>query len=327
MKISIIGAGAWGSALAILSEHRGHEVRLWSRRKEATQEILSRRTVPYLEGVKLPKQITATSDMAQCVEGADLVVLAVPSHGMRAVVEKLAPLVRQLAILSVTKGIETETHQRMSQIVAQFLGGNEYAVLSGPSFAHDVAGGKPTAVVVASTSLALAERIQKNLSGPTFRLYTSDDVTGVELGGAIKNIMAIAAGVSDGLGLGESTRSALITRALSEMVRLGEQLGGKRDTFFGLSGLGDLVLTCGGAQSRNHRVGERLAAGETLDQIVASMNGVAEGIRNTQSFHQLAKNRRIDAPIIAATYGILYEGITPARAIESLMGRELKRES
>jgi glycerol-3-phosphate dehydrogenase (NAD(P)+) len=211
----------------------------------------------------------------------------------------------------------------MSQVIAETIGKNDYAVLSGPSFAHDVAGGKPTAVVVAG---AKVEWIQKNLSGPTLRLYTSDDVTGVELGGAMKNIMAIAAGVSDGLGLGESTRSALITRALTEMVRLGERLGGKRETFFGLSGLGDLVLTCGGRQSRNHQVGERLARGEALDPIAQSMNGVAEGVRNTRSFHQIALKDGIDAPIIAATHGMLYEGVTPAKAIENLMGRQLKGE-
>ena len=326
MKVSIIGAGAWGTALSILARKQNHEVRLWARRKEIVQQILSEQCVPYLKGVRLPTDIAATPDLAKAVAGADLVMIAVPSHGVRAVAQKLAPLIGNLPILSVTKGIETETHLRMSQVIRETIGENDYAVLSGPSFAHDVAGGKPTAVVVASESAGRGEWIQKNFSGSTFRLYTSSDVTGVELGGAMKNIMAIAAGVGDGLGLGESTRAALITRALSELVRLGERLGGRHETFFGLSGLGDLVLTCGGQQSRNHRVGERLARGESLEQIVLSMNGVAEGVRNTQSFHQLAIQSGMDAPIIGATYGILYEGVTPTKAIENLMGRELKKE-
>ena len=327
MKLSIIGAGAWGTALAILAQKQGHQVRLWARRTEIAQHILSKQTVPYLKGIRLPNEIAVTPDLAKAIEGSDLVVIAVPSHGVRAVAKRLSLLIEGLPILSVTKGIETETHLRMSQVIRETIGENDVVVLSGPSFAHDVVGGKPTAVVVASDNAGRAEWIQKNLSGHTFRLYTSSDVTGVELGGAMKNIMAIAAGVSDGLGLGESTRAALITRALSELVRLGEHLGGRHETFFGLSGLGDLVLTCGSQQSRNHQVGERLARGETLEDIVPSMNGVAEGIRNTQSFHQVAAKNGIDAPIIGATYGILYQGVTPAKAIESLMGRGLKKEN
>jgi len=327
MKIAVIGAGAWGTALAVIARGQKHDVRLWARRKEIAQEILSKQSLPYLKGVRIDPDIAATPDLAKAVSNVELIVLAVPSHGVRAVAEKLALLLDSVPILSLTKGIETDTHMRMSQVVRETIGANDYAVLSGPSFAHDVASGKPTAVVVASESPSRAEWIQKNLSGPTLRIYTSGDVTGVELGGAMKNIMAIAAGVSDGLGLGESTRAALITRALAELVRLGEHLGGRRETFFGLSGLGDLVLTCGGRQSRNHQVGERLAKGETLEDVVLSMNGVAEGVRNTQSFHQLAQKANIDAPIVSATYGILYEGVKPAKAIESLMGRELKKEN
>jgi glycerol-3-phosphate dehydrogenase (NAD(P)+) len=326
MKIAVIGAGAWGTALSLLAHGQGHSVILWARREQEARQIASTRISSYLKDHPLPPKIKVTADLGDAVAAAEVVILAVPSHGMREIATHLRPVIHSRPLLGVAKGLEGTTFQRMSEVIADVLGANEYAALSGPSFAQDVAQGKPTAVVVASKRIHWAQEIQRNLSGPTFRLYTTDDVAGVELGGAMKNVMAIAAGVSDGLGLGESTRAALITRGLAEMVRLGEKLGGQRETFFGLSGLGDLVLTCGGQQSRNHQVGERLAHGEVLEKIVASMNGVAEGVRNARSFLHVASRHKIDAPIIRSTYGILYEDVPPLQAVEELMSRELKKE-
>ncbi|HXV74159.1 MAG TPA: NAD(P)H-dependent glycerol-3-phosphate dehydrogenase, partial [Sphingomonadales bacterium] len=234
MKIAIIGAGSWGSALSILAHQQGHSVVLWARRESLATLLEKTRGIPYLKGIPLPAKVRVTADLCEATAAAELVVLAVPSHGVREVCDKLSGVVDGKPILNVAKGIEVSTFARMSQVVAETIGTNEYAVLSGPSFAQDVAEGKPTAVVVASSRMEWAEELQKNWSGPTFRLYTSDDVAGVELGGAMKNVIAIAAGVSDGLGLGESTRAALITRGLAELVRVGEKLGGQRETFFGL---------------------------------------------------------------------------------------------
>jgi len=328
MKIAVIGTGGWGTALAVLLHGNGHKVALWGRLPEEVEPILAAgENKDFLPGVTIPKEILVTLDAEAALRGAELVVLAVPSHGMRPICEKLKVFLSPgLPLVSVAKGIENETGARMSEVISDVVGTDRIVVLSGPSHAEEVGRGIPTAVVVAAKDTSLAAAAQKAFMNERFRIYTHDDVTGVELGGALKNVIAVAAGACDGIGFGDNTKAALCTRGLAEMTRLGVALGARRETFFGLSGVGDLIVTAFSRHSRNRGFGERLGKGETADHITGSTHMVAEGVRTAKSVWQVAHRLHVDVPIAAQVYAILYEGKAPKQAVRDLMTREAKPE-
>jgi glycerol-3-phosphate dehydrogenase (NAD(P)+) len=334
-RIAILGAGAWGTALAINLANRGghgnggsHNITLWSRSPQAATEIRERReNARYLPGFALPHAITVTADADRAINEAEIVVSVVPSEHLRATYEHFAPRLRKdQVIVSATKGIEDQTLLRMSEVIHQTVAQENLdlpvGVLSGPSFAQEVAAGSPTALTIASADTALASRIQREFSGATLRLYTNDDVVGVELGGALKNVIAIASGIVTGLGLGHNTAAALITRGIAEITRLASSCGGRRETLAGLSGIGDLILTCTGALSRNRLVGIELGKGRELDEILQGLNGkVAEGVRTTFAACGLAKKHGIEMPITEQMAAILSAQRTPVDAMRELMAR------
>jgi len=329
--IGIIGAGSWGTAIASLLAHNGHRITLWVYEDEVCKHIANHReNHVYLPGIPIPDLVRPTQSFSEASTKKDLIVSAVPSQLVRQIMSKCVPSIdNRTTIVSLSKGIENDTLKSMSGIFEDILPGNLYAQtasLSGPSFAKEVAQHLPTAVVVASVNQEIAEKVQQVFSAPFFRVYTSNDVTGVELGGALKNIIAIAAGCSDGLGFGDNTRAALITRGLAEISRLGIKAGAHPLTFSGLSGLGDLVLTCTGALSRNRSVGIKLGEGMALEKIVASSKMVAEGIKTTQSAFQLARRLKVEMPIVEQVYQILYHNKDPRQAVTDLMGRSLRYE-
>ena len=328
MNITVIGTGGWGTALAVLLHGNGHVVTLWSRLKEEVEPILAtRENQAFLPGVKVPEAITVTLDDAAALRGAELVVLAVPSHGMRPTCVRLKPfLPAGAALVHVAKGIENDTGKRMSEVITETLGARALAVLSGPSHAEEVARGVPSAVVIASADAALAAMAQDVFMNERFRIYTHDDVTGVELGGALKNVIALAAGVCDGIGFGDNTKAALCTRGLAEMSRLGVALGARRETFFGLSGLGDLIVTAFSRYSRNRAFGERIGRGETAQQILGSIKSVAEGVKTAKSVQQVAHRAGVETPIAAEVYATIYGGKSPGEAVRHLMAREARPE-
>lgn len=328
MRFAVIGAGSWGTTLANHLCNLGHEVSLWVYEAELLEQMRSQRlNSVYLPGVPVHPEMGLEGDLLKACEGADCLLMAVPSHVYREVMGKLLPALNDSrVIVSATKGIEVDTLMTMSQVVGSMAAGVPYAVISGPSFAKEVAKGLPTAVTIASKSLELAVRLQNLFSSERFRVYAHDDVLGTELGGAIKNVIAIAAGISDGLGFGLNARAALLTRGLSEMMRLGIKMGANPLTFGGLSGIGDLILTCTGDLSRNRTVGLRIAGGESLEEISRSMVAVAEGVITTRSLRQLAAREQVDMPIAEQVYQILYEGKDPLEALNELMNRPLKRE-
>jgi glycerol-3-phosphate dehydrogenase (NAD(P)+) len=327
VKVAVVGGGSWGTALAAHGVRAGHEVQLVLRDATVEEAIRARRENPrYLPGVKLPGGLVPTSDDTALCD-AEVVFLVVPSEFFRDVARRVAPRLAPGSILvTATKGIENGTLRRMSVVLAEEGPGHPVVALSGPSFAREVAEGKPAALVVASAERASAEAVQKAFSTRTFRLYTSDDVVGVELGGALKNVIAIAAGIVDGLGYGQNIVAALITRGLAEMTRLAVALGGRPDTLAGLAGLGDLVLTSTGALSRNRRVGQALGKGEALGIALKDLGMVAEGVRNTQAACALAEGVGVEMPIAAQMRAVLYQGKPPREAVDELMLRSLKRE-
>lgn len=334
-RIAVIGAGAWGTALANVAARRGgHEIRLWAFEKEVCQAINSSHVnTVFLPGCPLAACVTATNDLKQALSGAEIVVSVMPSHHCRRTFEHMAQwLLPDMLLVSATKGIENDTFLRMSQVIEEVIGRfcgfmPKIAALSGPSFALEVAEGKPTAVTVASSDLGLAARVQKEFSDPRFRIYVSDDLTGVELGGSLKNVIAIAAGVCDGLGMGHNAMAALITRGLVEMTRLAVACGAKPQTMAGLAGMGDLVLTCTGGLSRNRSVGAALGQGQKLDDIIAGMHGmVAEGVLTANAALGLAKKHGVEMPITEQMYSILNKGKSPHDAIHELMTRPGKAE-
>jgi glycerol-3-phosphate dehydrogenase (NAD(P)+) len=328
-RVAILGAGSWGTALAVHLAREGRPVKLWARNDALVAEMIGQRANPrYLADVALPSGLAATSALPIAVEGAQFVVLAVPSHGLRAVVRATAPLLSSDAIIvSAAKGLEGESLQRMSQVIAEETGGDfPVVVLSGPSFAAEVARGLPTAVLAASSDSRAAERVQEQFRGRGLRLYASDDVAGVEIGGALKNVIAIAAGVVEGLGLGQNALAALITRGLVEISRLACAEGGRRDTLAGLSGLGDLVLTCTGSLSRNRHVGIELGRGRQLADILAGMHMVAEGVRTTGAALALGARHALELPITAQMSTVLEGRVSPLEAVETLMGRRQRAE-
>lgn len=329
-RIAVIGAGSWGTIAATLVAGRVDTV-LWARRPELASDIASTgRNRDYLPDLALPDRLAVTSDLTDAVPGTDLVVMAVPSHGFRQVFTDVAPHLEDGAVvLSLTKGIEQETLATMTRVVSEVASGlpaSHVGVLTGPNLAGEIAAGQPTAAVVAFADPGTARRIQEAFMSPAFRVYTNQDVLGCELGGALKNVMAIAAGMSDGLGFGDNTRAALITRALAELTRLGLVLGGRPETFAGLAGMGDLIATCCSTASRNHRVGVALAQGRSLEDVVGEMRMVAEGVKTTRSVLDLARKHRVEMPIAAHVGRVLYEGMHPKDAVLSLMTREPRAE-
>ena len=326
--VAVLGGGSWGTALAAHLARGGGRVRLWVREPEIAAGINERRENPrYLAGVALPDGVRALCDLAEAARGAPALVVAIPSEFCREVYRRLLPFAAPGApVVSATKGIETGSLQRMTEVARDEMPGHALAVLSGPSFALEVARGQPTAVVVASADAAVAEALQRRFSARTFRAYTSDDVVGVELAGALKNVIAIAAGIVAGLGYGHNTLAALITRGLAEIARLSVSCGARADTLAGLAGLGDLVLTCTGALSRNRHVGQALGRGRTLDEALRETGMVAEGVRTTPAACALAERQGVEMPIAVQMKAVLQEGKPPREALEELMLRSLKRE-
>lgn len=328
MRVAVLGGGSWGTALSAHLMRAAHEVRLWLREPEIARSINQERLNPvYLPGLVLPHGLAATTDLPESVAGADIVFVVIPSEFCRGVYRSLGSCTPRGALLvSATKGLELDSLRRMSEVASEELPGRRLAVLSGPSFALEVAGEQPTAVVVASLQTGVAEQVQQAVSTRSFRAYSSSDVTGVELGGALKNVIAIAAGIIDGLGHGHNTVAALITRGLVEMTRLAVALGARADTLAGLAGLGDLVLTCTGALSRNRRLGQALGRGATLQQALQETAMVAEGVRTTAAACALAARAAVEMPIALQMQAVLYQGKPPREAVEELMLRSLKRE-
>lgn len=328
--IAVVGAGSWGTALSIHLARVGHDVRLWARDARLARDLERLRVnTRYIPDTPLPDEVRPTSSLPDATNGAACVVFAVPSHGLRNVVRAAAPLLPPRAILvSAAKGLEARSLERMSQVMADETAGSwPIVVLSGPTFAVEVARGLPTAVLAASADATAVARVQESFRGPAFRLYASDDVTGVEIGGALKNVIAISAGVVEGLGLGHNSMAALITRGLAEISRLACAEGGRRDTLAGLSGLGDLVLTCTGDLSRNRRVGIELGRGRTLDDILAGMRMVAEGVRTAVVALKLGERHGIELPIAAQMAAVLEGRQSPRAAVETLMLRRQKAET
>jgi glycerol-3-phosphate dehydrogenase (NAD(P)+) len=329
IKIAILGDGAWGTALAVMLDQKPeHLVALWSARPENARILRERReNVRLLPGILIPERIELTDNIEHAVDGAALWVSAIPTVYLRETVRKVAPAVRgDPPVLSLSKGLEMETFRRPSEILEEVLGVERVAVLSGPSHAEETSRGLPTSVVVASSDLELARWIQQRFNTDRFRVYTNLDVLGVELGGALKNVIGIAAGIGDGLGLGDNAKSALLTRGMVEMTRFGVALGAEPQTFYGLAGLGDLITTCISKHGRNHLVGERLGQGERLRDILASMPKVAEGVYTTKSVHERATRMGIDMPITTEVYHVLYEDKDPRDAVTDLMLREPRHE-
>ncbi|HXY30153.1 MAG TPA: NAD(P)H-dependent glycerol-3-phosphate dehydrogenase [Gemmatimonadaceae bacterium] len=328
MRCAVIGGGAWGTALADLLARQGHVVRLWAYEPDVVESVNARHTNPrFLPGAALHASIAASGDLEEAATGAELVAYVTPSHVLRTVARRCAGRVdRQATLVVAAKGIERGTLRVMTDVVEEETPGRPVVAFSGPSFASEVAARQPTAVVAASRDRGAAHQVQRAFSGDSFRVYTHDDVTGVELGGALKNVIAVATGIAEGLELGYNPRAALITRGLAEMTRLGVALGATSSTFAGLAGMGDLVLTCTGALSRNRQLGVDLAKGRSLNDLLAARETVAEGVVTTHSAHALAAREGIDMPIVTAVYRILFENASPRDAIGELMSRELRPE-
>jgi glycerol-3-phosphate dehydrogenase (NAD(P)+) len=328
MRCAVVGAGAWGTALADLLTRNGHDVQLWAYEPDVVESVNTKHeNVRFLGGHALSAGLHATGDIKRAVEGAELVTLATPSHVLRSILRSAAKsLVSTAPIVVASKGIEKGTLALMTEVAEQEIPGATVVALSGPSFAKEVVTRQPTAVVVASTTDEAAEIAQRAFSSPYFRAYTHTDVTGVELGGALKNVMAVATGIAEGLGLGFNARAALVTRGLAEMTRLGLALGAEQSTFAGLAGLGDLVLTCTGSLSRNRAVGVEVGKGRTLEEVLKDKETVAEGVVTAQSARELAAREGVEMPIVDTVNRVLFEGQSARSAIAALMSRELRAE-
>ncbi len=329
MKACVIGDGGWGTALAMVLNSNGHNVTVWGPFEEHIQEILAAtENKPFLPGISLPPEIRWTSSHDAAISNADIVVLASPTKFYRDVCSAFKGKIPAGAmIVSVAKGLCSKTNRRMSSVATEILDLPYIAALSGPSHAEEVARNIPTAVVVASQNKTLAEELQEAFSTPRFRVYTSDDIVGIELGGALKNVIAIAVGAADGLGFGDNTRAALITRGLAEMTRLGISMGACPETFAGLSGMGDLIVTCTSQLSRNRSVGERIGKGEKIEDILDNMQQAAEGVWNCAAARTAARKNNIDVPITEQVYAVIHEGQSPSTAVTELMTRDVKPES
>lgn len=326
--IAVLGAGSWGTALALRLAANGHEIRLWDYSAEHIERLrLERENRRYLPGCRLPESISPLVTQAEALAGADILLLVVPSHAFAQVLEQVRPLLGPDTLVSwASKGFQPGSGLLLSQVAGQVLGPRPLAVLSGPTFATEVAKGLPTAITVAANEPQQARHLAQVLHGEGFRAYTSPDLIGVQVGGAVKNVMAIGAGIADGLGFGANTRAALITRGLAEIGRLASALGGQPETLMGLAGLGDLVLTCTDNQSRNRRMGLALAAGQSQAQARASIGQEVEGVGTALEVQTLAQRLGVEMPISEQVYQVLHQGLAPARAVETLLGRELKAE-
>ncbi|HKI55749.1 MAG TPA: NAD(P)H-dependent glycerol-3-phosphate dehydrogenase [Trueperaceae bacterium] len=322
--LAVLGAGAWGTVLASLLRGAGHDVRLWARRPEQVEAMArAGENAAYLPGVPLPAGLTLTAELGEALEGTELALVAVPSRSVRALADRLPE--RPPPLVLASKGIEPARFLRLSQVVLEARPASVLAVLSGPNLAAEIAAGKPAGATVASASASLARRVQALFDEARFRVYTATDVVGVEVAGAMKNVIAVAAGICDGLGLGDNAKALILTRGLAEIVRLGTRLGGEPRTFYGLSGVGDLVATCVSAQSRNHLAGVRFARGATLDELEAERL-TAEGLPTAAAVHHLGAELRLDLPISAEVYRVAFEGKRPRDAIRDLMARGPKAE-
>ena len=325
-RIVILGSGGWGTAMATMASRHGHSVVLWSKFQKEADNLSETRENPLLKGVKIPESVNITADIA-CAERADLIIIAVPSVAVRTVCREFSSIYGGQTVVNIGKGLEESTLLRLSEVINEELGSpKKLAVMSGPSHAEEVAVGIPTANVVASKSSETARYVQNILMNETFRIYTSKDVIGVELGGALKNVIALAAGITDGLGLGDNTKAALMTRGIAEIARLGEKMGGKRETFSGLTGIGDLIVTCTSMHSRNRRCGILIGKGVNPPDAVKEIGMTVEGYRTAVAAYKLAEREKVEMPIITEIYRILYEGKAPGEAINDLMIREKKSE-
>ncbi len=326
MKITVVGSGAWGTALAICLCKNGHDVTLWSHNPQKAEQMQASGVNPALPGIMLPPELSISAH-ASCVEGRKLVVIASPSFAIRSVCRTVEPYLAEDALLvTVTKGIEPNTHLRMSQI-AHAETGKPVVALTGPSHAEEVARGIPTGCLAASPDKVQAELVQDAFMSDSFRVYTSPDIVGAELGGALKNVIALCAGVTDGMGYGDNTKAMLMTRGLTEMARLGVSLGAQKETFAGLAGVGDLIVTCTSQHSRNRRAGMLIGSGESTADAMNKVGAVVEGYYAAKSAWELAQQQGVDMPIVHAAYAVLYEGYSPKQVVETLLNRSRKAES
>lgn len=328
MNIAVLGAGGFGIALSVMAAKYGHSVTLWSAfEREVALLQTEHENKKLLPGIMLPQEVTITTDV-NCVQNKEIILLAVPSAVVYQVAERFQNIISpQAVIVNVAKGLEEQRLRRLSQVLTEFLPNNRIVVLSGPSHAEEVARGVPTTIVAASGDRSAAEFVQDALMNPTLRIYVNDDVVGVELGGALKNIIALAAGIADGLGLGDNTKAALMTRGITEMARLGVMLGGKTETFAGLSGIGDLIVTCTSMHSRNRRAGILIGEGLSAQQAIEQVGMTVEGYRSAKCAYLLAQQVGIEMPIVNEVYRVLYEGKNAKQALNDLMGRSKKHES
>lgn len=326
-RVCVVGAGSWGTTVAALTSHNATTT-LWARRPQLADEINStHRNSAYLADATLPDALRADSDLAHALTGADVVAMAVPSQGFRAVINEVSKYVGdRVPIVSLSKGLEQSTFKRMSEVIADVMPNNPVAVLSGPNLAKEILAGQPAASVIACTDEAIARELVAVFSRPTFRLYTNPDVIGCEIGGVVKNVVAIAAGISQGFGFGENSKATLVTRGLAEMSRLGVALGAQSATFSGLAGMGDVMATCASMHSRNTQVGVRLGRGENIDEIVASMNMIAEGVKSSASVVELAHRHSVEMPIAEQVAAVCAGKVSAAEALRALMSRQSKSE-
>lgn len=326
--IAVLGAGAWGTALSVLLGLNGHPVLLWGNDARRLERLVSEGAeVAGISGVRLPSNVAPRSDLEATARDANYFLIAVPSHAFRATLQRLGVAGKGAIVAWATKGLEPGSGKLLSEVAAETIRPSSLAVLSGPTFASEIARGLPAALTVAATDGSTAEQVASWLRNERVRVYTTDDVRGVQLGGAIKNVMAIAAGISDGLGFGANARAALITRGLAELVRLGVAMGGKRETFMGLAGAGDLVLTCTDNTSRNRRVGLGLGQGRNLNDVLAEIGQEAEGVATARELHRLAQRVQVEMPITEQVYRVLYENLSPHAAVEALLRRDPRPES
>jgi len=328
-KIAVVGAGSWGTALATVLERKGVSLNLWIREEDLLETIRNtRENELYLPGVKLGDNINPTGDMEQCIHGCEAIVFSVPSHVVGSVVRTIAPFVKpEQRIINVAKGLDPGTLRRLSEVIKEALPQNRVAAMSGPSHAEEVGRGVPTTVVAASPDREMAEYVQDLFMAPAFRVYTNPDIIGVEMGGALKNVVALGAGISDGRGDGDNTKAALMTRGIVEIARLGVKMGAKAATFAGLSGIGDLIVTCTSMHSRNRRAGIQIGQGKTLDEVLAGTRMVVEGVKATQAAYELSMLHGVEMPITSEIYKVLFEGADVKKSVENLMMRSKTHES
>lgn len=329
-NITILGDGAWGTTLAILLSENGHNVSIWSAFPKHLEELDKKReNKKYLEGIKIPKNIVFEKDLSKAINNSDWIIFAIPSKFFREVTQKVKETnisLKGRVFINVAKGLEQKTLKRMTEVLKDELGNVSVAVLSGPTIAIEVAKKMPAIVVAASKDKKIAKKMQEMFSNDYFRVYTSSDIVGVEISGPLKNIIAVVAGISDGLGFGANTKAAILTRGIVEIQRLGQELGAKRKTFSGIAGLGDLSTTCISPESRNRTFGERIARGESLDKILKTTDGVIEGVTTSEAVYQLSKKYKVDMPLVERVYQMIYEHKKPKEAVKELMQRKKKAE-